>query len=481
MMIKKMLQKLNVASAVVLAIIALLMINYIALRNPIRSDWSKNNYYEVSEKTRLLLENLDQPVRAVVFFQHEHELYEDIRNLFAEYQYLSGGQLEVEWVDPLRDVARAEKLARKYNLTEAQVVVFEANGRNKVVRQVELSEFKMIKGYREPVLSGFKGEQAFSSAIQGLMQGSRPKVYFLVGHGERRVSDFDQRAGYSSIGMAVNQDNVEVDELMLSAENTIPEDTAALIIPSPQKMLSQAELEMIEEYLNRSGRVMVLLDAMTQTGLEELLLRWGVMLRNDFVVDPENTLKGVDIYVKRYVEHPITTHMGGVGARFYLPRSVEPLKWDKPAAADDLPQVSALAMTSEHSWSETQLNQKTVQYDEHEGDLRGSFSLAVAVERGGDQEQLDVQIKPSRMVVFGDSDFVSNKNVLTGGNKDLFMSSINWLLDREELMAIAAKPVEDVQINLTRAQLVRLFWLNVVGIPAVAVVLGLLIWVRRRK
>ena len=104
----------------------------------------------------------------------------------------------------------------------------------------------------------------------------------------------------------------------------------------------------------------------------------------------------------------------------------------------------------------------------------------MAVERGAIEEVLDVQIRPSRMVVFGDSDFVSN-GALTGGDQDLFMSALNWLLDREELMAIAPKPIEQIKLTLTRKQLNNLFWINVVGIPSIAGVAGLIMWLRRRK
>ena len=70
---------------------------------------------------------------------------------------------------------------------------------------------------------------------------------------------------------------------------------------------------------------MILLDALKKTGLEEMLRRWGVALRDDFVLDPENTLNGSDVHILSYYEHPITLRMSGAGARFYLPRSVEPV------------------------------------------------------------------------------------------------------------------------------------------------------------
>lgn len=477
---KRILSNLNLVAAVFLALVLVQMVNFVALNNAKRWDWSGRQYYALSDKTTNLIAELDQRVEITVFFQEEHTLYADIENLLEEYQYESRN-IHVEWVDPARDLARTEKLAEKYGLTEAQVVVFDMNGKSKVVREADLADYMKVKGQRMPVISAFKGEQAFSSAIQGLVQGETPVVYFLVGHGERQVTNFDQIMGYSSIGTVIFNDNLEVKELLLTKEKQIPEDAAALIIAGPSKRISGVELEMVEDYLNRSGRLMVLLDALKETGIEAMLYRWGVALRNDFVLDPENTLKGSDVYVRTYYEHPITLRMGTAGARFHLPRSVEPLVVDSHKAdVGDRPTVVQLAMTSEKSWSETQVDETSAKYDENTGDLRGSFSLAVAVERGASQELLDVQIRPSRMVVFGDSDFISN-GALAGGNQDLFMSALNWLLDREELMAIAPKPIEEIKLSLTRKHLNSLFWINIAGIPSVAAVVGLLVWFRRRK
>lgn len=477
---KRILTNLNLIASVALAFVVVVLVNFIALRNPVRVDLSGRQYYSLSEKTTSLLDGIDQRVDVTVFFQEEHKLYLDIENLLEEYQYQSRN-IHVEWVDPSRDLARTEKLAEKYGLTEAQVVVFEIGGKSKVIRQADLANFQMVKGRKEPVISDFKGEQAFSSAIQGLLQGETPVVYFLVGHGEHRVTEFDQISGYSRIGTLMFRDNIELKELILSNEKKIPEDAAALVIAGPTKLMSATEIEMIEGYLHRSGRLMILLDALKETGLDPMLRRWGIALRNDFVLDPENTLKGSDVYVRTYYEHPITMRMGDSGARFHLPRSIEPVVVnDSTAPAEDRPVVVQLAMTSEKSWSETQVDEMSAKYDEDSADLRGSFSLAVAVERGATQKVLDVQIHPSRMVVFGDSDFVAN-GALTGGDQDLFMSALNWLLDREELMAISPKPIEEIKINLTRNQLRKLFWINVLSIPFLAVVVGLLVGFRRRK
>ncbi|WP_372807780.1 GldG family protein [Pontiella sp.] len=475
---KRFLSSLNSLFAVLLAFVVVQMVCFISLRNPVRANWSGRAYYDLSDKTLKLLRELEQEITVTVFFQEEHKLFYDIENLLEEYQYHSRN-IKVEWVDPARDPARTEQLANKYGLTEAQVVVFDIGDKRKVVKQTDLADSRVLKGHKEPTYTAFKGEQAFSSAIYGLMQGEKPKVYFLVGHGEHRLTDFDQISGYSRIGTTVLGDNLEVAELMLSGEKLVPDDAAALVIAGPDKTMSSIEVEMIEDYLNRSGRVMVMLDALKETGLEPMLRRWGVALRQDIVVDPENTLRGSDVHIRRYNAHPISMEMGSI-VQFFLPRSIQPLSEEEGATAKDRPSVVPLFFTSEKSWSEMQTEESTARFDEDKGDKRGPFSLGVAVERGATQEVLDVQIKPSRMVVFGDSDFVTNGG-LVGGNVDLFMSALNWLLEREELMAIAPKPIEEVKLSLSRKQLNQMFWLNVTGIPAIAMVLGLFVWVRRRK
>lgn len=476
---KKFRNKFNSLTAVVLGFVLTLMIGFVALQNPYRVDISNRHFYELSDKTLEILKRLDQDVEVTVFFQQENKLYDDVQNLLEEYEYRSRN-IHVRWIDPTRDPAMAEKLGNKYGLTEAQVVVFDVGGKSKKVYQSDLADMEMVKGHKEPVLKAFKGEQAFSSAIQGLVEGETPVVYFLTGHGEHRVTDFDQMTGYSAIADLVSRDNIEVKELLLATEKKMPDDAAALVIAGPVTRLSSIEVDIIEDYLTRSGRVLVMLDALKDGGLEDMMRRWGIALRNDVVVDPENTLRGSDVHIRSYNTHPICMKLETI-VQFILPRSVEPMTKGEGKSDAGNPQVVVpLFYTSEKSWSETQVDNATAKFDANTGDRRGPISLGVAVERGASQDKLDVQINPSKMVMFGDSDFVSNGN-LVGGNADLFMSALNWLLDRDEVMAIAPRPIEEVKLSLSNKLVRRLFWINVFGIPGVAVLLGLIVWSQRRK
>ncbi len=477
---KRIANKLNSVVAVLLALVLVMLIGFAALRNRVRLDLSDRSYYKLSEKTLQLLDRLDQDVQVTVFFQQEHMLYDDIENLLEEYQYRSR-HFNIEWVDALRDPARAEKLANKYGVTPAQVVVFEINDKSKDLYLSDLADMQVVQGRQDPVMTAFKGEQAFSSAIQALVEGETPVVYFLLGHGEHRVTDFDQMVGYSDIGSIIFRDNIEIKELVLTGEKNIPDDAAAVVIAGPMQKMSSVEVEMLEDYLSQGGRLLVLLDALKETGMESMLRRWGISLRDDIVLDPENTLRGSDVHIRRYNPHPICMKMNAI-VQFILPRSVEP-PFDEngqPIIQNNLQTVIPLFYTSEKSWSEMQVGDTSAKFDANTGDRRGPISLGVAVERGAPQDALDVQIEPAKMVVLGDSDFVSN-GAMVGGNADLFMSSLNWLLDRDETMSIAPKPIEEVKLGLSRKEFKLMGWINLAGIPGIAVLLGLLVWSRRRK
>ena len=165
-----------------------------------------------------------------------------------------------------------------------------------------------------------------------------------------------------------------------------------------------------------------------------------------------------------------------------MPRSVEAVEGSSADAvtASDKPRVSVLAYTSE-GWAEMNLNENPARF--HEGiDRKGPVSVAVAVEKGA-IGGIDVEIKPTRIVVIGDSYFVSNGTLekAVGGNVDFLLSTVSWLLERESLMAISAKSPYELSLDMNSDQL-RWMTLSIIGIlPGFMAFLGFIVWLRRRS
>lgn len=471
---------LNTGAALALALALVVMGNYISNRHYVRRDVSRTRFYTLSDKTRSLLNGITSRVDVVVFFQSDNPEYEDVVNLLKEYQS-ANSNIRVERVDPNRDLARAEALARQYELDKANVVIFSLANRTKFVGADELTDmdYSAIAYGGAPHPEAFRGEQVFSSALQSILQARQPVVYFIRGHGERDIKDRDPYTGYSSIAQEIRRDNVDVRDLLLADARQIPADADALVLPGPTKTLTPQEIDLLRSWLDNNGRLAILLDTGPTAGLRDLLEQWNVRILDDVVVDPSRTLSGLDLFANDYGIHPITQNLRDITSVFYLPRSVEPIPQpDAVPRAADRPRVTTLVRSTPESWAEMDLEQKPMKYD-NDRDRRGPISLAVAAERGA-AEELNMNLRSARLVVFGDTDFLAN-GALSGANTDFFLSALNWLLERNDLMAIAPKPIDDTRLVITQGQINRVFWAVVVVLPGLLAALGAGIWWQRRS
>jgi ABC-type uncharacterized transport system involved in gliding motility auxiliary subunit len=117
-------------------------------------------------------------------------------------------------------------------------------------------------------------------------------------------------------------------------------------------------------------------------------------------------------------------------------------------------------------------------FNEMSGDLRGPLPMGLAVERGT-KRGLDVEIASSRLVVLGDSDFISN-NHLMGANGDFFIRCIEWLVNRDQVIDVAPRVISEVRLPLKSVTMRSLFGWLVVGLPLMVVIIGAVMGWRRR-
>jgi hypothetical protein len=481
--------------SVLLAAVLLLMVNYLSYRYHARWDVGWSRYYRLSDKTRAMLAGLDTDVNVIAFLQRGHEMFADVKILLKEYGYeaekLKAGRLHIEMVDPDRELARTKELKQKYDLSEANVIVVEAGGRRKYLGMADILEYERVvdvdrllagAGTLRKKLTAFKGEQAISSAIQSVIQATRPTLYFLAGHGEHDIDDYGKQTGYSGLARTLRRDNMEVKSLLLAERRGVPDDCSALVIAGPDRAFARAEVDWLVAYLNRGGRVLLLIDPAVETGLEPLLEEWGVKVRRDVVVGL--TLTGRELVVAAYGEHPITRGLRGVTTVFYMPRSVEPAEPSSDASTRpqaDRPRVTVLAANTKEGWAESDLDQNPPRLDAGV-DRPGPNAVAVAVEKGA-VSGIEAQIRPTRMVAIGDSYFVSNAALGSGvgGSRDLVLNALNWLVEREALMSIGPKVPDAIRLEMSQRQL-RMTYLVVVGaVPLVIVIVGVSVWIRRRR
>jgi hypothetical protein len=484
----------NVAVAVILLGLVVVLVNVLASHFPYRFQLRSRNHYSLTERTHDMLKAMpqDTTISIVAFLDDDTEVYDDVRLLLHEYVYaaneIDGLTIELDIVDPSRDIARTRELAHEYDVSEGDVVVFSCKGRHKYVDTKDLIKYEVKlteKGLSKRVI-GFLGEQAFSSAILSVAQDRTPVIYFVEGHGERNINDFSRQGGFSQIVRTIRRDSMEVRQLLLADTGKVPDDCSALVLAGADRKLSKSEVRMINDYLkNRHGRAMFLMDPSVTTGLEGMLREWGVELGKGVVAGLAGmtSLRRLALVVSQYGDHPITHSFNNVMTMFYMPRPVMPGKSARAGkrGTDDRARVTILAATGKEGWIEHNLSQSPPRYDAGK-DTPGPVSVAVAVERGV-APGMDVEIQSTRIVVIGDSYFVSNAALANGmgGNLDFFMSSLNWLVERESLLRVAPRPPVVLKPDLSREQWSRLFMVTVGIVPGVLALLGVFMFFVRRR
>lgn len=478
--------RFGVAVQVVLACVLLGAANYAAYHYYYRGDWSPAQKYKVGELTKSALKRLSSPAKIYVFFSPStaapgYEVYGDVVNLLKEYQFLGGDKLTIEYIDPMRNLARARELQAKFQFgPEENLVIVEMDGRSKQISAVDMADYDYLTQVTgdPPRLLAFKGEQGLTSAIIEVSEARPRTVYFLQGQGEAGPGE---GSTISLLAEYIEKQGVKTKPLSLSGGNAIPEDAGAVVIAGAGYDLPKATAETLKRYWAGNGRFLVLLDPDADTPLlRGLLADAGIAPRDDRVLRTVQLgfATGIlrDVAGKFSATNRVTRRLQGAEAM--LPAATCSLDLDERKEGVS---VEAMMTAETPFWGESEYvtdEQKGVRFEE-EKDSAAPLVLAAMAERGGVADE-NLDLSAARLVVVGNSEFVADGSI-TEPNLDFVLSSLNWMLDRGHLARIAPKSVRAFNLNLTDAETGRIALYTLVVIPAIAALAGLVVWWRRRR
>src|SRR5437764_7838966 len=174
----------NVLAQIVLILFLALAVNSIAFKHYQRWDFSRDQKYALSDKTKRFLRTIKGKMRIIVFFSPSTPIAADVQNLLTEYQYAAKGKIDIEYIDPERNLSRAKEIFDKYKVvSDESLLVIDYEGRNKTVKASEMAEVdKRGMAFGEgPRDSAFKEEQAITSAMKVVDQGQKNTIGNLHG------------------------------------------------------------------------------------------------------------------------------------------------------------------------------------------------------------------------------------------------------------------------------------------------------------
>jgi ABC-type uncharacterized transport system involved in gliding motility auxiliary subunit len=474
-----------------LALVILLLINYLGFKHYTHRDLSQSQFYTLSPKTEDVLKKLDSPMTIYTYLDEKNPgQAEQIATLLKEYERVGGKNIEVEKIDPNFDITRAAELQKKLHFDgDDHLVIFEYKDRApRFVKQDDLYDLNPMTG----AAGAFKGEQQFTAAIISLVEGKVSKVYFTEGHGEHAVQDSSTPAGYGLVGESLKNENVEADDLNLGEKGEVPTDADAVVIAGPTIAFSQIEIDALDHYLASNGKLLVLLDPYVVSGLDKLLSKYGLKYEDDLVLYRAMTASGVQmtlplaaIYQGGFSSHPITAKFAQANLQLLIQdaRSLTLLP-DERGEAD--PKVQFLLQTDESAWGWTN-KEGTVPADPKQltfnktTDISGPVTIAAAYD-GGEMTDPDSKatVTATRIVAFGSSKFIENDNAEAVGS-NLFANSLDWLVKKNAVLDISPKKPQEYGVSLSPMQFRTVLWCALGFIPGAALALGIFTWFSRRK
>jgi ABC-type uncharacterized transport system involved in gliding motility auxiliary subunit len=438
----------NVIIQVIIVIAIIALVAFITTRQHLRSDWTENKLYSLADQSEKVISGLDKEVKVIAFFRESEQ--KGAQDLLDEYVFDSD-YITVEFVDP----DEKPQITRQYQVKQYNSLVVEAGAKRETIE--ELSEANL------------------TNAIMKVTRDVEKTVFFLTGHGERSITD-DGVETYKQAAEAIKKENYLVKELNLvrriAKGNGVPDSCTILAIVQPKSNFFPQELDSIKSYVDKGGKLLVMLDPDRNNDISEFLMNYHVEVGNNMVVDASGMgqLFGAGPampLVTNYDNSIAITKDFNVMTFYPQTCSVMPME-DKGDY-----NIKEILKTGGNSWAESDFKKREVGFNEGK-DIAGPVTIAVLIEKSVGDKKLGIAL-------FGDSDFAKNGYFKNQGNADLFLNTVNYLAEEEDLISIRPKEIDDRRVTLTQADIKTIFYLVVIAIPLLVVIAGVVFYIKRGK
>ena len=473
----------NVTVQMILLAFILLAVNGYAFKHYHRFDFSRDSKYALSDVTKRLLASLTKPVKIIVFMESKDPLQTDVSNLADEYRTANPKYVSIENIDPLRNVGRASEVQTKYKLAQQEnAVVLDCEGRNKIIRDDKMADIDAsgVQFGQPATISAFTGEQAITAGLLEVIEGKKNNVYYVQGHGEDAVG-----AGkpLETIGKVFDSQHLTVAEINLLNVPTVPADASALLIFGPHIDYSDREMQTLQDYWTKGGRVFMLLDPDHPTPhLADFLTRLGIKPDDNRVLTTRDmgSVTGIirDVYCNLVGTTPITKQLAGI--QVPLLGATQSLTVTPDLVKSAGTKVEPLLEAFKGYWGEVDYKdtETTGVYFDKGKDKDTDLYIAASVQKGAVAD-LRVLTNAARLIVVGNSHFVENDGI-SEQSANFYVGGVNWLLERDALIGIAPKTIKRFSLSIPDDEIRTLFGVMVLGIPGLCALIGVVVWWRRR-
>ncbi len=441
-------------AAYLLVVLAVLVaVNFLTNRHNLSYDSTSNKRFTLSDQTLKVVRGLEKDAR--ITFYDRTSSFTAARDLLDRYDNLSV-RLTVAYVDP----DKKPQAAKAAGVSNYGTIFVEANDKKEEAKSLT--------------------EEEITGALIRALKGGQRMVCAVAGSGEHSL-DGTERTSYAGFKAVLERNNYATQTISLLEKPEVPKECTILVVGGPRFDYVEPAVKAVQSYVESGGRALVMLgpplklgsdNVSDNPGLVKLLEGWGVTLNKDLILDASGIGRlfglGPEMpLVTSYESHAIVREMRSIASALPLVRSLEVKGTDRTT-------VEKLFSSSANSYATANLSSREIRINP-DRDKKGPLAMAAAgvfnSGEGGAQ---------GRFVAVGSSSWVSDYALGFNGNSDLAMNMMNWLSSDEDLISIRPKEPQDRRLTLTRAQMTRVFYSSVIGLPVLVILGGLGVWWRRR-
>lgn len=522
---------------IILIIGIVVILNFISLNHFLRLDLTEENRYTLSDTTKNAMRELDDVVTVKAFFSKKLppdlvNLTREINDVLDEFSAYSNNNLQVRFLDPADDPKIADE-AMSLGVPELDMNIIE---KDKVQLQKGYLGIAISYGDKTEVLPVVQStsnlEYDLVSAVKKVIASRVKIVGFLTGHGEHEIMEMgmsgEKTADYTIFKKALDK-NYETTTITAGQEI---KDVDTLVIAGPKEPLSDRDVYEIDQFIINGGNVIFLIDAVSvlpglqasslDVNLDSFLSNLGIKISRSLVVDTiHETAAFSSGFVQFFIPYPLWPKL--VSENFQIENPILAkidsfvMPWSSPleqTSGSGL-NVEILASSSDEAWSQTAFDLNPEQSFMPQGETK-SYPMVASISgklksyfadkeippKESAEEPSDMEITPeeeksasenretikesvyeTRIVVVGDSDFVSDGFVSRfPNNLNFILNTVDYLTLDSDLIGIRAKKMTSrplTEVSEAQKSLIKIvgIWL----VPVIVGVYGIFRNIRRRR
>lgn len=456
------------AGLIAVVIAAAVLINYGVsfLPDSVKQfDVTEEGLYQIGTQTETLLKDLQEDVTIYVLNAEDRE-DSIVARLLGKYEAASE-HVKVVYKDPTLYPDFSTKYGEE--AAEGGSLIVESSKRFRVIPNSTLFESEIDYETYSQKITGFDGEGRITSAIAYVTGDDLPVLYQVCGHSELAIG--------GSLQTSIEKANVEIRDLNLMECETIPKDAGGVVILSPTQDISKDDADKLKSYMDGGGKV-IAVTSLTDAPLDNLtgvFKDYGLTLTEGLVVDPAPSYYYENPYylLPDVAPSVISSELASRNRNILMPFAQGIIVQENNE--EGAPTVNQVLTTSGDSYAKKGTNPENWEYEP--GDEMGPFALGVYVSHMNDDT------KETELLWLTTEYMLSEQaNALTANaNFELIDNMIARMKGEETGLSIPAKKYMADNFTIPRTVFFFGFTVTTVLIPVILIVVGLIIWLSRRK